>query len=482
MDNECCVDVFISFRHDNSLGKENRSQLALIIIAQPNFNGMSKISNKLLLPANQIFMKKILLCSLFVLPLLLAAQKPVLSEAPPESAGMSSDRLRNLDSLLLRYVNNKTLPGVAAIVVRDGKIVYHKAFGMRDIEARDPLGRDDIFRIASMTKAITSTAALMLFEEGRFALDDPVSKYLPEFKNPKVLVAYDRGKDSISTEPAKSEITIRQLMNHTSGIDYGVISSSADMKMIFEKAGIYALASTDDVTLKENIRRLAALPLRHHPGEKWTYGMNTDVLGYLVETISGMPLADFFRIRIFEPLGMKDTYFYLPDSKKDRLVPVYTEAGSPKKLQKLTEQEGLDMDYPVKGAKKLYCGGAGLSSTAMDYAIFLQMLLNNGEYNGKHLLGRKTIELMTANQIGDLKMWNPTDRFSLAFSITTEGNVWREPGSVGKFAWGGYFSTHYFADPKERLSVVLLKQLQGDNRGWEIWPLVEAVVYGAIAD
>ncbi|MBV6438622.1 MAG: hypothetical protein EPGJADBJ_00246 [Saprospiraceae bacterium] len=427
-------------------------------------------------------MKNFLLFTFFVLPLFLTAQKPVLREAAPESAGISSARLRHLDSLLIRYIDNKAMPCAAALICRDGKIVYHKAFGLRDPETRDPLERNDIFRIASMTKAITSTAAMMLFEEGRFALDDPISKYLPEFKNPKILLEYNRQTGAMSTTPAKSEITVRQLMNHTSGIDYGSISSSEDMKLIFAKAGVYDLFTTENIALEENIRRLAALPLRHHPGEKWTYGMNTDVLGRLVEVWSGRSLAEFFRTRIFEPLGMNDTYFYLPDAKKDRLVPVYTEAGEPKTLQKLPVQPGYDPDYPIKGAKKLYSGGAGLSSTALDYAVFLQMILNGGEYNGKRLLSRKTIELMTANQIGDLKMWNPTDKFSLAFSITTEDNAWREPGSVGKLGWGGYFSTHYFADPKERLIVVVMKQLSGDNRGWEIWPLMEAVVYGAIAD
>ncbi len=426
-------------------------------------------------------MQKLLIGTLLFISSLATAQHPVLHEAKPESTGMSSERLQRLDGLLQRYVTEKRLPGVSGIVARDGKIVWHKAFGQRDLDAGDALQRDDIYRIASMTKAITSVAAMMLFEEGKFSLDEPIADYIPAFKNPKVLVEYNREANTWTSVPAKSEITIRQLLNQTSGIAYGPLTND-DFKLMYEKAGVYVLSTTVDISLQENIKRLAAMPLVHQPGEAWTYGLNTDVLGYLVEIWSGMSLEAFFRTRIFEPLGMKDTYFYLPDDKKDRLVPVYTESGDPKTLQKLPPQDGYDPDYPIKGAKKLYSGGAGLCSTALDYAIFLQMLVNNGEYNGHQLLGRKTIELMTTNQIGDIKMWNPTDQFSLGFSLITEKNVWREPGSVGKISWGGYFSTHYFADPKEHLVVVLMEQLQGDNRGGDLMPLFEAIVYGAIID
>lgn len=424
-------------------------------------------------------MRNLLVYTFLLLYSLANAQHLPLREATPESAGMSAERLRRLDGLLQRYVTEERLPGMTGIVVRDGKIVWHKAFGTRDLDAGDPLQRDDIYRIASMTKAVTSVAAMMLFEEGKFSLDDPIANYLPAFKNPKVLVDYNREANTWNAVPARSDITVRQLLNHTSGIGYGPLTND-DFKLMYEKAGVYVLSTTADISLQENINRLATMPLVHHPGEAWTYGLNTDVLGHLVEIWSGMSLEAFFRTRIFEPLGMKDTYFYLPEGKKDRLVPIYTESGDPKTLQKLPPQYGYDPDYPVKGAKKLYSGGAGLCSTALDYAIFLQMLLNNGEYNGQQLLGRKTIELLTMNQIGDIKMWNPTDQFSLGFSLVTEKNVWRGPGSVGKISWGGYFSTHYFADPQERLTVVLMKQLQGDNRGGDLMPLFEAIVYGAI--
>ena len=403
-----------------------------------------------------------------------------LKETAPEEAGISAEGMKRMDALLQRFIEEKKAPGVAAIIVRNGKIAYYKAFGMRDLDSRDPLERDDIFRIASMTKAITSTAAMMLFEEGRFALDDPISKYLPEFKNQRILVDYNRETGVWNSVPVKKEITIRQLFNHTSGIGYGNIGGNKDLEMIYEKAGVYNLFTTDDITLKEDMARLGALPLLFEPGEKFSYGMNTDVLGYLVEVLSGMSLSDFFQKRIFEPLGMKDTYFYLPDNKKDRLVPVYTEVNGPGTLQKLPVQPGYDPEYPIKGAKKFYSGGAGLSSTALDYAIFLQMMLNGGEYNGRQILGRKTVELMTTNQLGDLGTNDPNDKFSLCFSLVTEKNVWKGPGSVGKFGWGGYFNTYYYADPKERLCIVLMRQLQGSHRGGELNPLFDAVVYGAV--
>jgi CubicO group peptidase (beta-lactamase class C family) len=423
-------------------------------------------------------MKNLSLLALLFLPLFLLSQKTPLREAAPESAGMSATKLRYLDTLMLGYIAEKRVPGMTAIVCRNGKIVYHKAFGARDT---DPLQRDDIYRIASMTKAVTSVAALMLLEEGKYALDDPLSKYLPEFKSPRVLVSYNAATGESVTEPARSEISIRQLFTHTSGIAYGELTSP-DFKNLFDKAEIRPLPTAENLTLRENIRRLAAMPLGCHPGEKWLYGMNTDVLGHLVEVLSGQSLDAFFRTRIFEPLGMHDTYFFLPEGKKERLVPIYTESGAPATLQKWTASAPYDTEFPVRGAKKLFLGGSGLSSTALDYAIFLQMLLDGGAYNGQRILSRKTVEMLLANQIGDLKPFNPDEKFSLCFALPDPAQPGRNPGAPGKLSWGGYFSTHYFADTKEQLSVVVMKQMQGDNRAWDIMPRLEAVVYGAFLD
>ncbi len=405
-------------------------------------------------------------------------QKLILAKSA-ESAGMSAERLKRLDTNLQQFIDENKLPCMVAIVVKNGQIVYHKAFGMADVQANVPMKTDAIFRIASMTKAVTSTAVMMLYEEGKFGLDDPVSKYIPEFKQPQVLQTFTWKDTTYITEPAKSEITIRQLLNHTSGISYGVISNDERFKAINAKAGITDLYTTQPVILSDNIKKLAKLPLQHQPGEKWTYGLNTDVLGYLVEIWSGMPFDQFLQQHLFEPLGMQDTYFYLPDAKKSRLVPVQ----KPDQAQKWTKfpVTFYDPDYPVSGAKTFFSGGAGLSSTAKDYATFLQMLLNDGTFNGKRLLSRPTVELLTvSNQTGELYGGGNT-HFSLAFSVVTPKGHDRGMGSVGKYGWGGYFNTNYFVDPKEKIVAVLMKQTQntaGDNSE----PMFMRMIYQSIND
>lgn len=397
----------------------------------------------------------------------------------PEAAGMSTERLQRIDHILQQYITQNTLPGMVAIIVRNGQIVYHKAFGKADVSSNRTMKTDDIFRIASMSKAITSTAAMMLYEEGKFGLDDPVSRYIPEFKNPQVIKSFSWKDTSYTTEPAKSEITIRQLLTHTSGLSYGVISGDERFSAINAKAGIVDLYTTKDVKLADNIKKLAKLPLQHQPGEKYTYGLNLDVMGYLIEVWSGMPFDEFLRQRLFDPLGMTDTYFYLPESKKDRLVSVQ----QPDAAQKWVRfpVTFYDPEYPVKGAKTFLSGGAGLSSTAKDYATFLQMLVNDGTFSGRRFLSRPTVELLTqSNQIGEL-FGGGDSHFSLAFSVVTPKGHDKGNGSVGKFSWGGYFNTHYFADPKEKIVAVIMKQTQrtvGDNSE----AMFVRMVYQAIND
>ncbi len=402
-------------------------------------------------------------------------KSPSLAEASPGSVGVSSDRLKRIDDMLQKSIADGEIPGAVALVARNGKIVYHKAFGSADAETGRMQRADDIFRIASQTKAITATAVMMLWEEGRFQLDDPISKYIPEFKDPQVLQSFRYGDTTFTGRPAKREITIRHLLTHTSGIGYGVIDGDERMKMLYEKARTTDLFTTEDVRIGDVVKRLATLPLHHDPGEKYTYSMGLDVLGYLVELMSGLPFDQFLRERLFDPLGMDDTWFYLPDSKADRLVAIQHKVNG--KWANFPNTF-YDTNYPIKGARAFFAGGAGLSSTAKDYATFLQMYLNGGELNGVRILSRTTIASLMANQIGDLM--GVDQYYGLAFGVLTDrGAAKGGQGSEGTFNWGGYFNTQYFADPEERLIGIIMKQTQGptnDQTSWKFRQLVGASV------
>ena len=403
----------------------------------------------------------------------------ILKTATPESVGMSSERLKRIDANVNEWMTTGKLNGTVALIIRNGKIVYHKAFGYDDLAKTKPMRTDMIFRIASQTKAITSTAVMILYEEGKFLLDDPISKYIPEFTKPVVLDKFNEADSSYTTVPAKREITIRDLLTHTAGIGYAQIGSK-ESNAIYYKAGVTSgIGVPIGLRLSTDMKKLAKLPLMHQPGEKWTYGLNTDVLGYLVEVISGQPLDEFFRKRIFEPLGMNDTYFYLPSSKYGRLVSLYKEEDGKLVQPSEIEQNGkFIIDYPKKEGT-YFSGGAGLSSTALDYAIFLQMLLNGGEYNGKRILSRNTVRMMTMNQIGDLSLG--ANKFGLGFGITTEKGSSLIPTPEGVFDWGGAFSTTYWADPKEKLIGIIFRQLWGTTQR-DIPNKYKVLVYQAITD
>ncbi len=398
---------------------------------------------------------------------------PALTEATPESVGISTERLSGIEMMCSNAVAQGEIPGIVALVARNGKIVLYKAFGKADNQSGRNLKRDDIFRIASQSKAITSTAVMMLWEQGKFKLDDPISKFIPEFKNPQVLKSFQYKDTSYTTTPASGEITIRNLLTHTSGIGYGIIDGNEQMKMIYQKAGVTDLFTTEKITIAESVKKLGKLPLHHNPGEKFTYSEGLDVLGYFIEVVSGMPFDQYLRKHLFEPLGMNDTWFYLPNDKSNRLVSVQ---------QKNEKGEWTrypvtfyDPDYPIKGAKSFFSGGAGLSSTAKDYATFLQMYLNGGELNGIRILSHTTVETILSNQTGTIYGGNEKF-FGLAFSVLTPGGAAKGGlTSVGTFEWGGYFNTQYFADPKEKIIGVLMKQTQGnvnDNTSWKFRQLI----------
>jgi CubicO group peptidase (beta-lactamase class C family) len=407
----------------------------------------------------------------------------VLKETSPQAAGLSPERLARLEKVMNEYVDNQWVNGCVAMIVRNGQVAYYKAFGYEDINAKKPMQKDAIFRIASQTKAITSVAVMMLYEEGKFMLDDPISQYIPEFSKPKVLDKFNAADTSYTTVPAKREITIRDLLTHTSGIGYAQIGS-AQANAIYYKAGVVGGIGVDNIVLGDKMKVLGGLPLFHQPGEKWTYGLNTDLLGYLVEVVSGMSLDQFFRQRIFEPLGMKDTYFYLPKEKYNRLVPLYMDDPQTKKAVKapaVVKLNGsLNPDFP-KTEGTYFSGGGGLSSTIYDYAIFLQMMLNGGTYNGKRILSRNTVRMMTMNQLGDMGMgWGP-NKFGLGFGVVTEKGSAVLPVNEGTYDWGGMFATTYWVDPKENLVGLVYRNMYPTSH-WTFSDKFKILVYQAIND
>lgn len=417
-------------------------------------------------------MKKYFLLFLLLLPFLTVFSQTLVPGKPNEN-GMSPERLIRIDDLINDQISKKLIPGAVVLIARNGKIVFHKAYGYSDAEKQTPMKSDDIFRIASQTKAITSLALMMLFEEGKFLLDDQISSFIPEFKNPKVLVNLNWADTTYTTIPAKSGITIRQLLTHTSGIDYAGIGSQ-EMKAIYSKAGVPAGLGVGNVLLADKMKILGSLPLKHQPGEAFTYGLNTDVLGYLVEVLSGVSLDEFLKTRIFKPLNMKDTYFYLPKDKYTRLVPLYQVKKAA--LERITSSGGVDPNYPVLPGT-YYSGGGGLSSNIEDYAKFLQLFLNKGEYNGARLLSRKTIELMLTNHV------QPpiTTQFGLGFALETDKNDYQSIVTIGSFSWGGAFATSYWADPKEKLvGIIYTNMFNAPSQGRS--DKFKVLTYQAIVD
>jgi CubicO group peptidase (beta-lactamase class C family) len=398
-----------------------------------------------------------------------------LTIAKPEEAGLSTDRLARIDQLINEYTSKKWIPGAVVLITRNGKIVYHKAYGYSNLDKQTLLKKDDIFRMASQTKAITSLAVMMLYEEGKFLLDDPISRHIPEFKNPKLLGTVNWADTTYTTTLAKNEITIRHLLAHTSGIDYADIGSQ-DFKAIYAKSKVPSGIGTNNIVLADKMKILATLPLKHNPGDQFTYGLNTDVLGYLIEVISGQSLDQFFKTRIFQPLGMNDTYFYLPNDKYNRLVGLHqTINGTPKKMEPPVGK-GINPDYPVtKGT--YFSGGAGLSGSIEDYAKFLQLFLNKGEYNGVRLLSRKTVELMLTNQT------QPpiTNQFGLGFGLETDKNDYQSVFSIGSFSWGGAFNTQYWADPKEKLIGLIYTNMYASPT-YQVSDKFKVLTYQAITD
>jgi CubicO group peptidase (beta-lactamase class C family) len=398
----------------------------------------------------------------------------VLSFETVKSNKFDYKKLAQIDSLVNKYINNRWLIGSTVIIVKDNQVVYHKGFGYANEASKKAMPTNAIYRIMSQTKAITSLAIMQLYEQGKISLDQKVSTIIGSFKNPTVLKDFNAKDSSYTTIPAKRELTIRDLLTHSSGIDYTAIGSQK-MKAIYSKAGIPSGLGDFNANLLDRMKLLGTLPLIHQPGEKFTYGLNSDLLGCIVEVVSGLSLEAYCQKNIFDPLGMKDTYFNVPMTKAERMPTVYTENDDKKIIEWSPTFRDINPNYPMM-PKTYFSGGAGLSSTAYDYAIFLQMILNGGKYNGKQIIAPRTAEIMTSPQL-DFK-YNGQDDFSLGFSITSEKSANLNVRNKGSFSWGGYYGTTYWADPKDKMVVLIMTQHNPNSHG-ELSGIIERIIYGS---
>jgi CubicO group peptidase (beta-lactamase class C family) len=413
-----------------------------------------------------------------LLLLLLLGAGPALArelpEARPERVGLSSERLDRLRAVLSDAVARGQLAGAVGLIARRGRIAFFESFGARDREQGAPMQRDAIFRIASMSKPITSVATLVLAEEGRFLLSDPVSRFLPELGRPEVGVERrdpKTGKVSLERVPAEREITIQDLLRHTSGLTYGFFDDSAVDKLYLERG-----VMSRDQDLAETVAKLGKLPLKHQPGAIWEYSVSVDVLARLVEVVSGLPFDRFLRERLFGPLDMRDTDFNVPAAELPRVAALYEPDGNGG-IRPLPPQGVQDLSQPVR----YFSGGGGLVSTARDYARFAQALLEGGELDGERVLGRKTVELMRSDHLGTIPFpRHPGYGFGLGFAVRTAPGLAPLPSSVGEYHWGGYYGTGFWIDPAEEMIGVFMMQLPRSPRNFDAE--FKALAYQAIAD
>ncbi len=368
----------------------------------------------------------------------------------PKRVGMSEARLERIEPAMQAFVDEQKLAGTLTLVARKGKVVHLEGVGFRDREAKTPMTEDTIFRIYSMTKPITAVAALTLWEQGQFQMDDPVSKYLPELANLKVFAGMDG--ENMVLEDTNKVMTIKQLFTHSAGFSYGFSQSPVDK--LYQQSALFSGETKREDLLKE----VAKLPLNHQPGTKWNYSIGTDIIGVLVERLSGQTLGEYFEQHIFKPLKMTDTGFYVPKSKQDRLAQIYVINQQGQTVPMENEPLG---DY--LSAPEIESGGGGLVSTIEDYYTFTQMLLNGGEYKGERILGRKTVEYMRTNHLpADLIPFEPSstgEGYGLAMSVTVDEQGANTMGSKGDYGWAGAASTYFRIDPEEQMIVIAMTQL-----------------------
>ena len=420
-------------------------------------------------------MMKSLATTLFLLFAIVLLSNAQTIQLNTKNNAVDYERMAKIDGLVNDYINKNWLTGAVSIVIKDNQVVQYKGYGYADVATKKPMQKDQIFRIMSQTKAITSTGIMILYEQGKLLLDQPVSEFIPEFKNPIVLDKFNDADTTYTTVAAKREITFRDLLTHTSGLDYTDIGSSKVMG-VYTKNHIPSGLGYFDASLLERMKALGKLPLSFQPGEKWQYGLNSDLLGCLIEVISGMSLEAFLTKNIFDPLGMKDTYFNVPAAKANRLATVYTEDSLHHVIKWSHGFRNIDPDYPTMN-KHYFSGGAGLSSTAYDYAVFMQMLLNGGIYNGHTILSKRIVQMMTSGQLKEDLFGD--DNFGLGFAITSEKSAAKGPRNAGSFAWGGYYGTTYWADPKAHLVCLFMTQ-QNPNTHGDVEAKFESLVYSSL--
>ena len=412
-----------------------------------------------------------------------------LGQAPPEQVGISKQKLDRIHVALQQNIDDGKLPGTVVMVARKGKLIYADAAGFQNKEEGKPMALDSIFRIYSMTKPLVSVAAMMLVEDGKIELTDPVSKFFPAFKSQQVSVARadaEFARATYTTVAADREITVQDLLRHTAGLAYGEITLNAPVKDAYSKAGLYQPSVRDydarDLSPAEEVERLAKAPLAHQPGTIWEYSLAVDLLGRVVEAASGKRLGDFLAQRLFEPLKMQDTAFWVPSDKMGRVaqpLAVDPASGQPNKLIDVSKEPKNDS------------GGAGAVSTAADYLRFTQMLLNGGQLDGARVLSRTTVSLMTSDHLGvriaapvtpgELLLGTPGYTFGLGFAVRQGGGVAGVPGTPGEFMWAGYAGTYFWVDPKEELVAVYMSQAPSTNRAY-YRKLIKQLVYAAIVD
>jgi len=395
----------------------------------------------------------------------------------PEELGLITDSLHQIDTLFQHYVDRRWMPGATALIAKNGKVVYETAVGYRDLESEVPLAIEDIFRLASMSKPVIAVAVMQLVEQGKIQLSDPLSRFIPEFSGPQVLTSFNAADTTWEERPASREITIHDLLTHSSGISYGFMDPT--MAAIYGTELIPEMATPLDFTLQEKMAALGTLPLVHDPGERHSYGLSSDVLGRVIEVASGLSLADYITREITSPLGMKSTHFFLPDNLHSHLVSAYM-ANTDSTIIPIGELGGemYHPDFPLTGARSYYSGGSGLCGSTRDYYLFCQAMLDGGRGKVGRILNDTTLSMMLSDQLGDIPYW-PGKAIGYGFEILTEANELMDQ-LPGRYSWFGAFQTFFYVDPERELVAIMMSQVMFSPLVFDVYAEFEKRVNSSV--